>query len=263
MLEVTGLIITYNERENITRTLRSLRWLPQIVVLDSFSTDETCEIARTFPNVRIEQCVFESFARQCNYGLTLIDSEWVLSFDADYVCPPELVSEIAQLKDNATITGYSVGFRYNVYGHALRSTLYPDRVVLYRRDLAHYEDEGHGHRVRVRGKVRTLKSKIDHDDRKPLSRWIVSQDQYARLEAHHLLMSNRATLSTQDRLRLGVFFAPPIIFCYLLFVRGLVVDGWRGWYYMMQRLISECLLSLRILTERHRLEEPGPSERPD
>src|SRR6267378_3395714 len=143
MLDVTGLIITFNERENIGRSLASLRWLPSIIVLDSFSTDETCDIARGFGNVRIKQRVFDSFAQQCNYGLSLIETPWALSFDADYICSSELAGEISGLNEEATIAGYSTGFRYCVFGHPLRSTIYPNRIVLYRRSLAHYDNEGH------------------------------------------------------------------------------------------------------------------------
>jgi hypothetical protein len=56
-------------------------------------------------------------------------------------------------------------------------------------------------------------------------------------------------------LRLKIYFAPVAMFLYLLFVRGLVLDGWPGWYYVMQRTIAEMLLSLRLLTEREKLEE--------
>ena len=66
-----------------------------------------------------------------------------------------------------------------------------------------------------------------------------------------------------------IFFAPPAMFLYLLPGRGLILDGWPGWYYVMQRTIAEMLLSLRLLTEREgvasgsrfqrgRREEPTP-----
>ncbi len=66
--------------------------------------------------------------------------------------------------------------------------------------------------------------------------------------------SREKKLSFQDRLRLKIFFAAPAMFLYLLFGRGLILDGWPGWYYVMQRTIAEMLLSLRLLTERERLE---------
>jgi hypothetical protein len=201
----------------------------------------------------VQRC-FDSFAAQCNFGLSQITTEWVLSIDADYVLTPELIAEIGALDPKADVAGYSVGFRYCVSGHPLRSTLYPPRTVLYRRQLAKYHDEGHGHRVTVDGTVKRLTGKIDHDDRKPLSYWIRSQDAYAKIEAHHLLATSRDQLSFQDRLRRTIFFAPPVIFFYLLFGRGLIFDGWPGWFYVGQRTIAEFLLSLRLLVDRLGLE---------
>ena len=257
MLDLTGLIITFNERANIGRTLATLQWVPSIIVVDSFSTDETCDIARAFPNVRVEQHQFESFAQQCNYGLSLIVSPWALSFDADYLCPVSLAQEISGLVEEGDIVGYSVAFRYCVFGYPLRSTIYPDRVVLYRRALAQYRNDGHGHRLNIEGKLKNLTNKIDHDDRKSLSRWIASQDRYSIAEARHLLASDRKSLTAQDRLRLKVFYAPAAMFFYLLLGRGLILDGWRGWFYVGQRVIAECLLSLRLLTMKHGLEKSG------
>ena len=83
--DVTPLILTFNEAPNLWRTLEKLAWARQALIVDSFSTDETLDIARKFPQVRIVQREFDTFAGQCNFGLQKIDTEWVLSLDADYV----------------------------------------------------------------------------------------------------------------------------------------------------------------------------------
>ena len=262
MIQVTALILTFNERENIGRTLNALPWVERVVIVDSYSNDETLEIARTsHPGVKVIQRRFDSFAGQCNFGLTLIETPWVLSLDADYVLTDELQSEIANLDPPADVAGYAAAFRYCVHGRVLRSSIYPPRTVLYRRERAVYRDEGHGHRVKVDGPIVRLKHRIDHDDRKPLSRWIRDQDRYAKVEANFLLSQPNESLSAQDRLRKRVFFAAPVIFLYLLFGRGLILDGWPGCYYVFQRLFAEILLSLRLLTQCEHLEEPLESER--
>ena len=56
--QITPLILTYNEAPNIARTLAGLSWAKEIVVVDSFSDDETVEIARSFPQVRVVQTSF-------------------------------------------------------------------------------------------------------------------------------------------------------------------------------------------------------------
>jgi glycosyltransferase involved in cell wall biosynthesis len=261
MISATALIPTFNEKENIRRTFSALGWAEHVVVIDSFSTDNTVELARTaHPSVEIVVRQFDSFAEQCNFGLNHVKTPWVLSIDADYVLTSELIDELMALEPPDQVAGYAAEFRYCVFGRPLRSTLYPARTVLYRRDRAHYDNEGHGHRVRVSGLVRRFAGKIDHDDRKPLIRWMASQDRYSIIEARHLLASGSEKLSRVDRLRKCVFIAPAAVFFYLLFVRGLILDGWRGWYYVCQRTIAEMLLSLRLITQRRAVEQAADKE---
>jgi glycosyltransferase involved in cell wall biosynthesis len=253
--EITALILTFDEAPNIERTLRRLIWVPRVVLIDSFSTDNTIDLARAaHPHLTLVQRAFDSFAGQCNFGLQHVETGWVLSLDADYELSDELIAEIQGLQPAAEVSGYAVGFRYCVHGRPLRNTLYPPRTVLYRRTKAKYRDIGHGHRVEITGQVVSLIGKINHDDRKPLSRWIREQDRYATIEAAHLLSEPNERLNAQDRLRKRIYFAAPVIFLYLLFVRGLIFDGWPGWYYICQRTFAELLLSLRLLSQRERLE---------
>jgi glycosyltransferase involved in cell wall biosynthesis len=255
MIDVTALILTFNERENIERSLSALAWARQVLIVDSFSTDGTIDLAqRTHHKLRIVQRAFDSFAGQCNYGLTQVQTEWVLSLDADYILTADLITEIARLEPPVDVAGYSAQFRYCVFGRPLRTTIYPPRTVLYRVERAAYRDEGHGHRVAIRGAVRPLAGKIDHDDRKPLNRWIRSQHDYAVIEARHLLTASKKQMNRQDRLRRQIYFAPLVMFFYLLVVRRLILDGWPGWFYICQRTLAEILLSLRLLIEREHLE---------
>ncbi len=258
MIAITPLILTFNERENIGRTLTALLWAPEVVLIDSFSTDTTLDIAAaTHPCVRVVQRRFDSFAAQCNFGLEQIRTPWVLSLDADYELEATLCAEISALEPGPEVAGYRADFQYCVWGHALRSTLYPPRTILYRRDAATYGNDGHGHRVRVNGgAVLPLRGRVRHDDRKPLSRWLLSQDRYMLIEAPHLLAAPVWTLSRPDRLRRQALLAPAIMFLYLMFGRRLILDGWPGWYYSFQRTLAEMLLALRIITEREQLEPP-------
>lgn len=248
--EITPLILTFNEAPNIGRTLERLTWAKRILVLDSFSTDETETICRRFPQVEFRQRAFDSFAGQCNFGLGLITSEWVLSLDADYVLTDELVKELLVLNGNPEVNGYSACFTYCIYGRPLRASLYPPRTVLYRKNRARYHDEGHGHRVTVQGTVQSLHGNIFHDDRKPLDRWFNEQLNYSAREANWLAVSPTTDLKQADRIRKRIVLAPPMVVAYTLFAKGLVLDGWPGWFYAGQRLLAELLLSLRLLEAR-------------
>ncbi len=203
MIPITALILTYNEKENIARTLAALSTVKQILLIDSSSTDGTVEIAqRARPDVRVVQRAFDTHTQQWNFGREQVKTEWVLTLDADYELSPELQAEIARLEPPADVVGYSVEFVYRIFGHPLRASSYPPRVVLFRVASARYVDDGHTQLLEPSGKVQTLAGKIYHDDRKPLSHWMQAQDRYAILEARHLLERQKAeTLTRRNRKR--------------------------------------------------------------
>ncbi|MBD2493048.1 glycosyltransferase family 2 protein [Nostoc sp. FACHB-280] len=245
--EVTPLILTYNEAPNIARTLKQLTWAKTIVVIDSYSTDETLEILADHSQVKIFQRKFDSFAGQCNYGLTKITSMWVLSLDADYILTDELIHEIKAIPADSDIDSFTTRFKYCVFGKPLRGTLLPPRKVLYKKEKAIYQDDGHAHRVLVKGKSAMLSGYVHHDDRKSLSRWFWAQDRYMLTEAEKILTTPIHQLSWGDRIRKQKILAPFIILFYCLFLKGGVLDGWQGWYYAFQRVLAEILLSIRLI----------------
>lgn len=247
---LTAMILTFDEAPNIERTLDALTWLDDILIVDSGSTDATLDIARRYPQVRIVTRPFDSFAGQCNFGLTQIAADWVLSLDADYVLTEDLSREIMALPLSADVAGYVASFVYVVHGAALRAALYPPRCILYRRSAARYRDEGHGHRVAIDGKTAPLAGQVRHDDRKPLQRWLKSQLGYARREADYLLGAPRAELGRADRLRLMCWPAPLVVLPYTLLFKRCLLDGWPGWLYALQRCFAEILIALEIVDRR-------------
>ncbi len=246
---ITPLILTYNEAPNIERTLQQLDWASRIVVIDSFSTDDTPAILRRYSNIQIYERAFDSFANQCNFGLTHILTEWTLSLDADYVVSTELIAEVQNLTLNPDLNGLRAPFQYCVLGTPLRGTLLPPRTVLYRTEKAIYHNDGHAHRVHIDGRVGQLKNPILHDDRKSLQHWLWAQDRYAVLEAQKLVATPADQLNLADKLRKTKILAPPVVFLYCLILKGGLLDGWRGWYYAWQRMLAEILLALRLIEQ--------------
>jgi glycosyltransferase involved in cell wall biosynthesis len=252
---ITPLIITRDEAPNIARTLDKLVWARRIVVVDSGSTDGTLDILARYPQVALFKRAFDSFADQCNFGLAQLKTEWALSLDADYEMSDRLVEEVSNLRETEGVIGYRASFVYRVHGRPLRGTLYPPRIVLYRVKNARYANEGHGHKVTVSGDVRPLRGVIYHDDRKPISRWLASQQSYARLEADYLLKAG--VLSAWERLRRMAWPAPIVVFFYVLVIKGCLFDGWPGWFYTLQRMLAECMIALELIDRRLRGAPPS------
>lgn len=261
--QITPIILTFNEERNIRRTLEPLRWARDIVVVDSLSDDATLTIALQLPRVRVFQRRFDCHQNQWNFALkeTGLTSEWVLAIDADYVLTPELVEEMKALQPPAGVNGYQVSFVYCVYGKQLRGSTYPPVTVLYRREHATYRQDGHTQRVVIDGEVRELRSPILHDDRKPLTEWLKSQDRYMRLEMDHLRECNNGELGVPDRLRKTRVCFPFVIFFYCLFVKGAIREGWAGVYYAFQRMLAEILLALYLIEKDLREPEASASAR--
>lgn len=260
MLEkITPLILTFNEAPNLDRTLKQLTWAKEIILIDSFSTDATLEIAASYHQVKTFKRQFDTHATQWNYGLAQVESEWVLSLDADYVLSNELVTELAALVENSSTNGYFIRFKYCVFGKPLRGTILPPRQALFRKARSTYIDDGHTQLVQVEGKSGTLFQPIYHDDRKPLSRWLWAQDRYMVIEVEKLQNASNRELSLGDRIRKQKVLAPFVILFYCLILKGGILDGWHGWYYAFQRLLAEVLLSIRLIeAEQQKSAESKP-----
>jgi glycosyltransferase involved in cell wall biosynthesis len=250
--QITPLILTYNEAPNIARTLDSLRWATEVVVVDSFSTDDTAQIAASFPNVRVIQRTFDCHRNQWEFGLkqTGIATEWVLALDADYIVTTDFLNEIRNLTPNNNTTGYCARFIYCISGKRLHSGIYPPVTVLYRAARAEYIQDGHTQRVSLTGLMEELRSPLLHDDRKPLKRWFESQKRYTKLEAQKLRAAKAAELSFADRMRRWPLVVPPLALFYCLIVRAGIFDGWAGFYYAFQRTVAELMLSLYLIENR-------------
>lgn len=246
---LTAMVLTYNEEVNIKRVLDSVRWVPQVIVIDSGSTDSTAEILRSYANVRVINREFDSFANQCNFGLTCIDAEWVLSLDSDYIISQQLRNEIIyvlghQSSNAVSKDAYQIRFRYCINGKPIRSGLLPPRISLYKKSKAKYYDLGHGHRVRISGVIGSLEGYIFHDDRKPLAVWLKNQLRYQILEADLLLNTASSELPKQDILRKHTCLAPFAALIMTLIVKGGILDGKEGIIYAIQRMIAESILYL-------------------
>ena len=251
--DITPVLLSFNEEENLERTLSRLTGFSRVVLIDSGSTDATLTLAGDFQNVEVIHREFDSHARQWNFGLDQVSTPWVLSLDADYQVSTELLDEIRELGRDAGPVAYFARFRYLVFGGPLRGSILPPRAVLFQTQHCRYVDDGHTQLLQISGPSATLQNPVDHDDRKPLSRSLWAQSRYARLEA--VKLTTEDSLPLADRLRRLKWLAPLLVFFYVWLVRGGFLDGRRGLYYALQRMVAEAVLALELL-ERD-LDETG------
>src|SRR6266550_1109020 len=104
---VSVLVPTLDEEVNLAECLRSLAWVDEIFVVDSFSRDRTVEIAREH-GAQVVQHAFQSYSRQKNWALDTLPfrNDWVLIVDADERVPPDLQCEIESTVCDGRCDGY-------------------------------------------------------------------------------------------------------------------------------------------------------------
>ncbi|HEY1194399.1 glycosyltransferase family 2 protein, partial [Flavobacterium sp.] len=163
---LTALIITNNEEQNIRSVLENLSFANEIIVVDSFSSDQTFEIASSFKNVRAVQHVFENFAAQRNFALSLTSNPWILFIDADERLTPELEKEIEiVINQNDHIAAY---FMYRTFMFKTRKLSFSgwqtDKIIrLFKKENAFYNHEKIVHeKLIIDGETGKLKNKLIH-----------------------------------------------------------------------------------------------------
>lgn len=94
---ITATVLTKNSQKTLKSTLESLKKFPEIIILDSGSTDDTLKIAKGFANVKIHTSPFLGFGPMHNYAAKLAQNDWIFSIDSDEILSSELAKEIFSL----------------------------------------------------------------------------------------------------------------------------------------------------------------------
>jgi glycosyltransferase involved in cell wall biosynthesis len=261
---ISVLILTRNEEQDLPGCLDSVAWCDDIHVLDSESSDRTAEIAR-MRGATVTTRRFDTYAAQRNAGMQLpFRHAWVLVLDADERPTPELNAEMIPAVTIATkhVAGFRIRRRDFLWGTWLKhAQMTPYYVRLLRVGNAHYTREVN-EVVEVDGDIRELRAPFDHlAFSKGISHWIAKHNDYSSKEAE-LLASGDATQRASLYQALfarnfherrvaqkAIFYrlpARPLIkWCYLMFVRGAVLDGPAGFMYTTLQSFYEFLIEVK------------------
>jgi glycosyltransferase involved in cell wall biosynthesis len=224
MPALTAILIAYNEELDLPRALASLRDIAdEIVLLDSGSTDRTCEIARQ-AGARVFTRKLDSFAEQKNYAASLSTNDWIFSMDCDQELSPELRSSLAAWKQQAPDkNAYEMAQLSNYLGGWIRhSGWYPEyKTLLFRRDKGKFVGAVH-ERVQAEPPTGRLAGQMFHYTIRSLAEHRAKLDAMSTLAAEEMFARGRRSW------RAAMIFAPPwTILQRLVFQLGLL-DGRRG-----------------------------------
>lgn len=164
--KVSGLIITFNEEKNIREVLECFDFCDEIIVVDSFSTDKTLEIAEQFPDVTIIQNKFEDFTKQRNLALNAATNDWVLFLDGDERITLQLRVEIIdELNKPEKKDAYYFYRTFFVGGEKINfsGTQNDKNFRLFRKSKAQYSESKKVHEtLEINGTTGILKHKLLH-----------------------------------------------------------------------------------------------------
>ncbi|HEX4005548.1 MAG TPA: glycosyltransferase family 2 protein [Acidobacteriaceae bacterium] len=228
-LTLSVALITKNEEANLERTLASVRWADERVIVDSGSTDRTAEIARTFAaKFFVED--WKGFAAQKNSALAKCTGDWVLSLDADEEVSPELAAEIRALLAGTPVRdAYFLPRRNFFLGRWMRhGGYYPDRKLrLFRRGCAHFEERTVHETMRSTGPAGRLRGDLLHHAYSTLDAYIEHMNRYSALAAEQAVANGKASRGVLAFVG-NVYGNPAATFLYNYLFRGGFLDGREG-----------------------------------
>jgi (heptosyl)LPS beta-1,4-glucosyltransferase len=185
MPSLSAVLIVKNEEKNLVTCLEKLRWVDEIIVFDSGSTDKTRDVARQFTSHVYVEDDWQGFGIQRQRAQARASGDWILMVDADEHVTDELRQEIQQVvKENDQNKVYEVPRLSWCFGGFIRhSGWYPDYIVrLYPRQVAHYGPERVHEKLNYEQTIEVIRLKGDllHYTYRDLEHYLVKSAHYAR-----------------------------------------------------------------------------------
>ncbi|MGD0211330.1 MAG: glycosyltransferase family 2 protein [Desulfomonilia bacterium] len=241
-VKLSVIIPCFNEERNIEACLRSVKWADEILVVDSFSTDNTLEISRTFTD-RIVQHEYINSAVQKNWAIPQARYDWVLIVDCDELVTPELREEIASLlRQGPRKDGYWIRRKNYLFGKEIKHSGWGNDSVLrlFRRDLSRYQEKRVHAEVELKD-TEMLQGYLEHNSVSSLSHWVNKINRYTSWKA-------------QDKYDKGItapvlhmILRPPATFLKDYVLRLGILDGWRGFLIASMSAFADLVMTAKLV----------------
>jgi glycosyltransferase involved in cell wall biosynthesis len=236
-MNLSVVIITFNEETNIGRTLASVQPLVadgkgEIIVVDSGSTDRTVEIAKSFgAKVFVEE--WKGFAAQKNSAIDKATGDWILSLDGDEEVSEGLTKEIEEVYHGSaedgfgSENGYWIKRQNHFLGHSLRhGGFWPDpKLRMFRRGIGRVEHRAVHETFQVTGRLGTLYYPLLHHSYPTLSDYIEHMNRYSSLGAEMVVAKSDGKVRFSVS---NIVLRPLATFIYNYFFRLGFLDGREG-----------------------------------
>ena len=222
-------IITLNEEKKIRDCLELVKWADEIIVVDSFSKDNTVEIAGNYTD-KIYQREFAGFGEQKNFALSKASGDWILSIDADERVTSVLQEEIKRTLANPQACGYYMPRKTYFLGKWMKHCgWWPDYLLrLFRRDRGRFSDRLVHEALEVDGPTVKLKNPLEHCPFCSLSELIRKVDRYSTLGAEVIIAESKDCSGKHKASMLTSFLHAWAKFFNMYFIKAGFLDGKEG-----------------------------------
>lgn len=228
MNKISVYIIAFNEEEKIRDAINSVLWADEIVVADSFSQDNTAEIAEEL-GARVVQIPFRGFGDLRNRAMEACTHEWIFSLDSDERCTPEVRDEVFQCLRSPQADAYYVPRRNYFMGRWIKhSGFYPDyrQPQLFRKGALVFKQDDPVHEefsIVSQRPVAYFTQAIWQFPFKRMDELLHKANKYSTLGAEKLTLAGRRNYSLWAALSHGLWS-----FCHMYFLKLGILDGWPG-----------------------------------
>ena len=224
---ITVLIPTFNVQSTVKTTLKSVEWADEIIVIDSFSEDNTIKIASEY-GARVFQHEYINSAKQKNWAIQHCSNEWIFQIDSDEILEEKAEGIIRNAIKNAgeNIHCFKMPRKNHVLGKWVKyGGLYPDwEFRLFRKEHGIWWDREVHSKVIVPGEIGILETPLVHHGMPNISKQLSNLDRYTRYEADELIKRNIKFSFIKWIL------GPIYIFMKRYFLLQGYRDGWRGFF---------------------------------
>ncbi len=222
MNKVSLLVITLNEQDNISGCIESAKGVGEVIVVDSFSSDDTLRIAGEMGAV-VYQREFVSHASQKNWGVGKCSGEWILILDADERLSPGLRDEIALACENDEFVGYWLKRSNEYLGRRIRFCgWHRDRVLrFFKNGKGRYPEKSVHERLSLDGTAGSFRGALFHNPYRDLSDHVERIGRYSRGGAKDLRARGRGWFP-------GILLNPPARFLRMYILQLGFLDGLPG-----------------------------------
>ena len=187
-VKITALAITLNEASHVDSYIKSLWFAEEIIIVDSFSSDDTVALASKYEKVTVYQRTFDNFSAQKNFALSKAKNHWVTFFDLDEEVTDQLSEEILKTLKDPKAIAYFVKRDFWFMGKRIKySGLQNDAVVrVFNKEHCNYNSNLVHETLETRGKTDTFKEHLPHYTYTSFDDYTAKMHAYSALQARML-----------------------------------------------------------------------------